>query len=69
MDEKILKGLKENFAVSLKTIDVQQKNIHMLKARITQLEEISESRRLRITALEVINKSPGEALEEVYKSK
>jgi hypothetical protein len=69
MDRRILKGLKANFAVSLKTIDMQEKNIHMLKARITPLEEISESRRLRIASLEVINKSLGEALEEVYKSK
>jgi hypothetical protein len=63
MDKRILKGLKANFAVSLKTIDMQEKNIHMLKACITPLEEISESHRLRIASLEVINKSLGEALE------
>jgi hypothetical protein len=69
MDERILKGLKANFAVSLKTIDIQEKNIGMLKDRITQLEEISESRRLRIAAMEIINKSLGELLEEAYKGK
>jgi hypothetical protein len=57
MDERILKGLKVNFAISLKTIDIQEKNIGMLKDRITQLEKINESRRLPIAALEIVNKS------------
>jgi IS30 family transposase len=51
MDEKIMKGLENNFKVSIQTINSQKETIEMLKTHVDKLEELNQRYKFYISVL------------------